>query len=93
MDCPRCNTPTKVSETRGVFRDRRCPNAVCGFAFTTRESVVTLGDARRLCARTRDIHLVASPPRAAEAKRGQAAGELRNKRSAGDGSPPPHKEA
>ena len=52
MYCPKCGARTEVSETRGVFRDRRCTNPACGLNFTTRESVITLGDRGRLCART-----------------------------------------
>ena len=67
MYCPRCSSRTEVTETRGIFRDRRCTNADCRFSFTTRESVMTQGESRRRCARTRDAH-IEGPPRSAAAR-------------------------
>jgi len=53
MFCPMCGARTKVTEKRGIFRDRRCTSAACHLDFTTRENVMTLAEDRRLCARTR----------------------------------------
>lgn len=40
MQCPACGNPiTRVLETRGHYRDRRCPN--CNQRFTTREAPLT----------------------------------------------------
>ncbi len=61
MFCPLCGARTEVSEKRGIFRDRRCTNADCGFDFTTRENVMTLPERRRLCARTRATKIQTSP--------------------------------
>jgi len=35
MRCPHCRTKTRVTETRGNFRDRTCPT--CQRRFQTRE--------------------------------------------------------
>jgi hypothetical protein len=52
MLCPQCGASTQVVETRGAYRDRRCQNLACRLAFTTRENVMTLEEAYRICART-----------------------------------------
>ncbi len=67
MYCPRCSARTRVAETRGIFRDRHCTNPACDFQFTTRENIITLGEPRRLCARTRHLH-VEDPRRASVAR-------------------------
>jgi transcriptional regulator NrdR family protein len=37
MRCPKCGAKTKVIETRGNFRRRRCSNPTCAHSFETRE--------------------------------------------------------
>ena len=72
MYCPNCAARTQGSETCGVFRDRRCTNAACGLNFTTRESVVTPGERRRLCARTHDARVERSNGSAAAPAKGDS---------------------
>jgi len=38
MNCPHCNAPTQVTEKRGPYRDRMCPN--CHAIITTQESPI-----------------------------------------------------
>jgi hypothetical protein len=40
MQCPKCGALTHVSEKRGPFRTRRCPNPYCRNDFTTCENIM-----------------------------------------------------
>jgi transcriptional regulator NrdR family protein len=50
MRCPKCRTPTRVTETRDPYRTRTCPE--CGATFNTIERAVLHqhGTARTLAA-------------------------------------------
>lgn len=82
MFCPLCGARTEVTEKRGPFRDRRCTNAACRLDFTTRESVMTVRERRRLCARTRATK-IDPPPRPLA-----ASAEARSTSYSGAGVPP-----
>jgi hypothetical protein len=66
MQCPQCGARSKVCETRGPFRDRRCTNPACRMDFTTREQIMKAREYGRNCARTRatKIEPPLSPPAA-----------------------------